>query len=93
MTTIGELNGTGTLVLPGGAEIPTDYRITVSWVRNIKSARGTLSGASEMDYAKAQRGDEHATLRLSSGEDMQINLTRVSGDHALIEVSGPVPGF
>ena len=87
MRQLGTLTGQGVLVTDG-AESPVASKIAV-W--QDQRADGTVQGNHAALLASFNATEQR--LRLSSGEELKIVMTRVESEEAEIDISGPVPGY
>ena len=90
MRQLGTLTGQGVLVTDG-AESRVTYRIVVWQDRGAKRVDGTVQGNPDALFSSFNATEQ--TLRLSSGEELKIIVTRVESGEAEIEINGPVPGY
>lgn len=90
MQQLGTLTGQGVLIIDG-AESPVTYRIVVWHGRGKKDANGTVQGNPVALWASYNAREQR--LRLSSGEELKIIMTRVESEEAEIEIITPVPGY
>ena len=94
MTHLGAIQGIGRLIVDSADVCEARYHISVSQ-RNqfaLKRATGTLKAdLGELRRALHNRSD--CAIKLETGDDVSINITRITKRGATITVSGPVPGF
>jgi hypothetical protein len=93
MQRIGVLEGRGQVEVSGDPAGVVDYTITI-WREpgGMKSADGAASERSGNPLAKAFNAGT-AILHLDNGGTVKFAVTLLNGEHAQIQISGPVPGF
>lgn len=94
MRHLGTLEGIGRLIVDSADVCKARYRISVHQRDKFapKSARGTLD-ADLGELRKAWHNRSDCTLKLETGGEVSIIITRITDSGATIRVSGPVPGF
>ncbi|MGJ4932179.1 hypothetical protein ACQR1I_35420 [Bradyrhizobium sp. HKCCYLS2038] len=91
MQVIGHLTDKGILMIDGAAKGEVTYDITVYQDKSFKSAAGTLEGSMNVIVDAFNAGKPQ--LRLHDGQVIDIILRETRGEHATIQVSGPISGF
>ncbi len=94
MRHLGTIKGIGRLIVDSVDVCEARYRISV-YQRGefaLKRVIGTLK-ADLGELRRALRSRSDCSLKLETGEDISINITRITERGATITVNGPIPGF
>jgi hypothetical protein len=91
MRVLGYLRDRGMVLIDGKAAGEGDYDITIFQDTRAKSASGSMKA--DMDLLFRAFSSGKAQMRLHDGSVIDIILTELNGDHAMVTVSGPVAGF
>ncbi len=94
MRRLGTIEGIGRLIVDSADVCEASYRISVYEPR--PSAPKRASGTLEADFnelRKAWHNRSTCALKLETGDEVFIIITRITDSGAIIDVSGPVPGF
>jgi hypothetical protein len=92
MTTLGTIDGTGTLIVNGEDICDVSYTLTIIQSRGMKYADGYITGDPEVLLTTFEA--RITQLRLQSGDIVEAMIVKFGyADNATIKINGPVPGY